>query len=66
MLMLFLEDGRRVVVRPSGTEPKIKFYLSGKREGLNEQTLPAAKAELAAALNRLWADLQADAGTRAA
>jgi phosphoglucomutase len=66
MLMLFLEDGRRVVVRPSGTEPKIKFYLSGKREGLNEQILPAAKAELAAALDRLWAELQADAETRAA
>lgn len=64
MLMLYLEDHRRVVVRPSGTEPKIKFYLSGKREGLNEQTLPAAKAELAAALSRLWAELQADAGTR--
>ena len=66
MLMLFLEDDRRVVVRPSGTEPKMKFYLSGKREGLNEQTLPAAKAELAAALNRLWAELEADAKTRAA
>src|SRR5581483_9937548 len=27
MLMIELEDGRRVAVRPSGTEPKIKFYL---------------------------------------
>ena len=66
MLMLFLEDDRRVVVRPSGTEPKIKFYLSGKRVGLNEQILPEAKAELADALNRLWIELKADAETRAA
>jgi phosphoglucomutase len=66
MLMFFLEDGRRVVVRPSGTEPKMKFYLSGKREGLDERSLPAAKAELAAALDRLWAELEADAKTRAA
>jgi phosphomannomutase len=27
MLMIDLADGRRVAVRPSGTEPKIKFYL---------------------------------------
>ena len=28
MLMFDLSDGRRVAVRPSGTEPKIKFYVS--------------------------------------
>ena len=31
-----LEDGCKLIVRPSGTEPKIKIYLSGKgatREG---------------------------------
>ena len=27
MLMLELEDGTRIAVRPSGTEPKIKYYL---------------------------------------
>ena len=25
-----LEDGCKLIVRPSGTEPKIKIYLSGK------------------------------------
>ena len=27
MLMLDLADGRRFAVRPSGTEPKVKFYF---------------------------------------
>ena len=28
MLMISLADNRRIVVRPSGTKPKIKYYLS--------------------------------------
>jgi len=28
VLQFFLEDGSKISVRPSGTEPKIKFYLS--------------------------------------
>ena len=31
MLMISLADGRRAAVRPSGTEPKIKFYLFAHR-----------------------------------
>jgi phosphoglucomutase len=30
MLFVDLADGRSFAVRPSGTEPKIKFYLFGK------------------------------------
>ena len=30
VLIYGLEDGSTVIVRPSGTEPKIKIYLSGK------------------------------------
>jgi len=32
MLFVDLADGRRFAVRPSGTEPKIKYYLFGKGE----------------------------------
>jgi len=28
VLQFFLEDGSKISVRPSGTEPKIKFYFS--------------------------------------
>jgi phosphoglucomutase len=64
MTIFTLADGCRIAVRPSGTEPKIKFYLFGKRDGLNQQTLPEAKMELHRSLNRLWEWLQADAKAR--
>ena len=28
VLQFYLEDGSKVSVRPSGTEPKIKFYMA--------------------------------------
>ncbi len=28
MLIYYLEDGTKICARPSGTEPKIKFYFS--------------------------------------
>ena len=38
VLSFFLEDGTRIIVRPSGTEPKIKFYFETltKIEHLND------------------------------
>jgi phosphoglucomutase len=32
VLQFFLEDGTKISVRPSGTEPKIKFYFSVNTE----------------------------------
>ena len=32
VLRFFAEDGSVVTVRPSGTEPKIKFYFGAKGE----------------------------------
>jgi phosphoglucomutase len=64
MMMFELSDGRRIAVRPSGTEPKIKFYLFGKRLGLTAQSFSAAKEELARSLDRLWQWLQEDAQRR--
>ena len=71
MLILALADGRRVAVRPSGTEPKIKFYLFGRREPAPGQTftreeLGSIKGEVKASLERLWAELQADVDRRLA
>jgi phosphoglucomutase len=40
VLQFFLEDGSKISVRPSGTEPKIKFYFS-----VNTRLESAAKFE---------------------
>ena len=32
VLQFFLRDGSKITVRPSGTEPKIKFYFGLKNE----------------------------------
>ena len=45
MLVVDLEDGRRFAVRPSGTEPKIKFYMFAKHEPYADR--PFANDELA-------------------
>ena len=71
MLILALADGRRVAVRPSGTEPKIKFYLFGRREPaagqpFTREELVGIKAEVKASLDRLWVELQADVARRLA
>jgi phosphoglucomutase len=46
VLQFELDDGSKVSVRPSGTEPKIKFYVSVRDErakGCNPAFLPALK-----------------------
>jgi phosphoglucomutase len=62
MLFVDLEDGRSFAVRPSGTEPKIKFYLFGKAAPGGD--LAAAKAAVHEGLVRLWAWIEADAAGR--
>jgi phosphoglucomutase len=64
MMMFELADGRRIAVRPSGTEPKIKFYMFGKRDQVTNATLPAVKKEIEEALERLWEWIQTDAKAR--
>lgn len=71
MLMIELADGRRAAVRPSGTEPKIKFYLFGHRNPpaggkFSPADLAAVKAEVAAGLGALWEAIQCDANERLA
>ena len=62
MLFVDLDDGRSFAVRPSGTEPKIKFYLFGKAAPGGD--LAAAKAKVAGGLDSLWSWIEADARTR--
>ncbi len=62
-LMIFDLDppGNRAAVRPSGTEPKIKFYLFASETPERSQDLAATKNHLAAHLAALEADLLAAA-----
>jgi phosphoglucomutase len=64
MLFVDLADGRSFAVRPSGTEPKIKFYLFGKVAPTTE--LESAKSQVAGALDTLWSAIEADAAARLA
>jgi phosphoglucomutase len=68
MLSFELETGLRVAIRPSGTEPKIKYYLFAHREITPETPSQEGLAEIkeaaAKALEDLWVALQADARMR--
>jgi phosphomannomutase len=52
----------RVIVRPSGTEPKIKCYLEAVIPVADASALPAAKETAARLLDALKRDLSAAAG----
>ena len=62
MLFVDLEDGRSFAVRPSGTEPKIKFYLFGKAAPGGD--LAESKELVSNGLTQLWAWIEADAAKR--
>ncbi len=51
-------DGNYAAVRPSGTEPKVKFYLFTYEPVTSAANLPAAKAELTKRLDALENDLK--------
>jgi phosphoglucomutase len=57
VLQFYLEDGTVVSARPSGTEPKIKFYASCCSQ-VGSGGLEAAKAETAGKLEAIQKDIQ--------
>ena len=56
VLQFFLSDGSKITMRPSGTEPKIKFYFS-VRESATPETLSSAKSRISGKLEGLKRDL---------
>ncbi|MFF0904395.1 UNVERIFIED_CONTAM: phospho-sugar mutase [Kocuria sp. CPCC 205316] len=61
-LRLLTADGTRVIVRPSGTEPKLKCYLEVVAPVAGRAALPAARAEARERLGRIRAELEAALG----
>lgn len=61
-LRLLMEDGARVIVRPSGTEPKLKAYLEVIEPVASPDALGAAREDATAHLAALKADVTAALG----
>ena len=61
VLQFFLEGGTVVSARPSGTEPKIKFYINSKADvaGNCDKCLAEAKAEAGKLCDAITADIKA-------
>lgn len=71
MILFSLADGRRVAVRPSGTEPKIKYYLFAKKDPpqgskFSAGELAGIKDLTAKSLDSLWLSLKSDIDKRIA
>jgi phosphoglucomutase/phosphomannomutase len=59
-LLIFRTEtkGTRFAARPSGTEPKIKFYLFARSHVDGPEGLSAAKAKSATRLDQMTRDLE--------
>ncbi|MEL7001136.1 MAG: phospho-sugar mutase [Bacteroidota bacterium] len=57
VLQFFTEDGYKVSARPSGTEPKIKFYISVKKALDSQGDYADVKSDLDNLIDKISADL---------
>ena len=69
MLLIELANGSRIAVRPSGTEPKIKFYLFARNDPphgrqFTKEELAALKQTTVQALALLWSNIETDVAIR--
>ena len=58
VLQFILEDGTKISARPSGTEPKIKFYFSVHTQLNNKEEYASKQAVLEARIKSVIADLK--------
>ena len=57
VLQFFTEDGTKISVRPSGTEPKIKFYIEVRGEMQSRADFDKAEAKATAKIDAVRASL---------
>ena len=57
VLQFFTEDGTKISVRPSGTEPKIKFYIEVRGEMKSRADFDTAEAQATAKIDAVRASL---------
>jgi phosphoglucomutase len=57
VLIFYTEDGSKIAVRPSGTEPKIKFYFGVKADLKNVKNYKQVENQLDEKINRIKKDL---------
>ncbi|MDO4225329.1 MAG: phospho-sugar mutase [Bergeyella zoohelcum] len=58
VLIYYTQDGTKVCVRPSGTEPKIKFYVSVKAEVSSVEDFNENLPKLSAKIEQIKTDLK--------
>jgi phosphomannomutase len=58
VLIYYLEDGSKICARPSGTEPKIKFYFSVNTAIENLGEIPTAEAYLDQKITTIISEMQ--------
>jgi phosphoglucomutase len=58
VLIYYLEDGSKICARPSGTEPKIKFYFSVNCAIDSVNDIPAAEKQLDQNIKNIIAEMQ--------
>jgi len=58
VIQFFTQDGTKVTVRPSGTEPKIKFYFGIKSEMANKESFDDADKKMKIRLEAIINDMK--------
>lgn len=58
VLQFFLDDGSKITIRPSGTEPKIKFYFGIKGGLNNREDFDRTDQEMEDRINRIIKDME--------
>ena len=58
VIIYYTEDGSKIALRPSGTEPKIKFYMSVNAPLSSVDAYPSVDAQLQAKIDAIVKDMK--------